>query len=191
MKLVNLSIKILVGIILFTFIISLSSENKSTITSTSESNLSHGIFLNDKLFKYKNLKKNQGKIKSTAKLSSLSRNKNPTQTATPNPTSNQPSAPSSKLGNQSTTKNTDSGLILHKGWIKYFKYYGKNGVSTKYPNSFKENKQFFEQSKYFPNADLKAKKDGIYEYISDPNYFFLDLFENSVTINSSLQVRNL
>jgi hypothetical protein len=206
MKLVNLTIKVLIGIILLTFIISLSSENKSkitstltstsTITSTSQSNLNHGIFLNDKVFKYKNLKKNLGMIKS--KSSSGTGSRDPTQTATPNASvnanpNNSPnptSTQSSAEGNKDANMNKDSGSILHQGWVKYFKYYAKNGNAISYPDSFRENKQYYEQSKYFPNADLKAKKNGIYEHISDPKYFFLHLFENLVTINSSLYVNN-
>lgn len=179
MKLVNLSIKILVGIILLTFIISSSSENKSKITSTStvatESNLNHGIFLNDKVFKYKNLKKNLNRIRSKSEPAAA-----PIAPATPSA----PSDPTSTGGNQSAKKQ-ESGPILERGWIKYFRYKGKNGI----PKEFKVNNQFYEQSKYFPNANLKAKKDGMNQYISDKNYFFFFLFENSFTINSSLLVR--
>ena len=75
---------------------------------------------------------------------------------------------------------------MQKGWIKYFRFSGKNGSSVKHPDSFKENKQFYEQAKFFPNATLKEKKDGFFEFIRDPHFFFLHLFEQIITLNSSL-----
>lgn len=214
MKLVNLSIKICIGIILCTIVLSNSSENQNEISSTSSSssaselNLNHGIFLNDKLFKYKNAKKALSKSKnknlaknkntSTLNMKGKSANTNLSKTnlkKTPgnnnNKASNNAASQSAHAANQNNPGKTKQieGPILHKGWIKYFKYSGKEGNGTKHPDSFKENRQFFEQPKYFPNANLKQKKDGQYEFIRDANFFFLHLFENNLSINSSLHVR--
>ena len=212
MKLVIFPIKIFIGIILLTCVITFSTENKSksAITSTaassssSESNMNHGIFLNARLFKNKNLKKNLSKSKSktastnkntvankaatttAAKTKSSTTLKNPN----PNPPKKPENAPSNVANNKQKT-HVFEGPILHKGWIKFFKYSAKNGVDAKHPNSFKENRQFFEQAKHFPNADLKTKKDGFFEFIRDNHYFFLSLFENLIAINSSLYVRTL
>ena len=177
MKLVNLSIKIFIGIILCTIVFSLNSENKSANTASvaTESNLNHGIFLNDKLFKYKNAKKSLSKTKSkNAEEAKLTVKK---QT---------PPAPKTTTAKPVVV----NGPILQKGWIKYFKFSGKGGSSVKHPDSFKENKQFYEQSKFFTNATLKEKNNGIFEFIRDPHFFFLHLFEHIITLNSSLHVRN-
>jgi len=212
MKLVIFPIKIFIGIILLTCVITFSTENKSksAITSTaassssSESNMNHGIFLNARLFKNKNLKKNLSKSKS--KTASTNKNtvankaatttaaKTKSSTTLKNPNPNPPKKPENAQSNVANNKQKThvfEGPILHKGWIKFFKYSAKNGVDAKHPNSFKENRQFFEQAKHFPNADLKTKKDGFFEFIRDNHYFFLSLFENLIAINSSLYVRTL
>lgn len=195
MKLVNLSLKIFIGIILVTLVFSFNTENKSAVSasvsssSSSESNLNHGIFLR----KYKkvvskskttntNLNKNQNRAKTSVATNKFAKKVNNT------PVNNTPSTPNQPTGgnNQKTIK--IDGPILHKGWIKYYKIFGKSGLELKHPDFFKENSQFFEQPKYFPNADLNSKRDGIYQFIRDKNYFFLHLFENMISINSSLNV---
>jgi len=214
MKLVIFPIKIFIGIILLTCVITFSTENKSksAITSTaassssSESNMNHGIFLNARLFKNKNLKKNLSKSKSKtastnkntvankAATTTAAKTKSSTTLKNPNPNPNPPKKPENAQSNVANNKQKThvfEGPILHKGWIKFFKYSAKNGVDAKHPNSFKENRQFFEQAKHFPNADLKTKKDGFFEFIRDNHYFFLSLFENLIAINSSLYVRTL
>lgn len=208
MKLVNLSIKVFIGFALFTmiFTFSTSTENKSnlkssvsakasatvsatstaTVSSESEMNLNHGIFLNDRLFKYKNAKKNLSKTKSRSLNKNPPQNQNQAKKSTnQNNNQNNQGKPN---GNSNGKTKTFEGPILHKSWIKYFKYSGKVGMESSHPNSFKINRQFYEQPKYFPNADLKTKKDGFYEYIRDPKYFFLHLFENMVGITSSRHV---
>lgn len=203
MKLVNLSIKIFVGIVLISFIVASNTENKNELTSTtsseSENNLNHGIFLNDKLFKYKNAKKaslSKSKL-NTAKAKNQIAKKTTTTSTTKNAkvaNSNTATVKSTSTANTKSNNNPNShhvmdGAILHKGWIKYIKFSVKNGNESNHPTIFKENRQFTEQPKYFPNANLQSKKNGIYEFIRDPNYFLLFVFENHVNIVSSLQVR--
>ena len=181
MKLVNLSIKIFIGIILCTIVFSLNSENKSANTASvaTESNLNHGIFLNDKLFKYKNAKKSLSKTKTkNAEEAKLTVKK---QTPAPAPKTTAPAKAPLVI----------NGPILQKGWIKYFRFSGKGGSSVKHPDSFKENKQFYEQSKFHPNVTLQEKQNGIFEFIRDPHFFFLHLFEHIIALNSSLHVRKL
>merc|ERR1712032_295563 len=184
MKLVNLSIKFFIGIILFTTVFSSNSENTSavTVSSSNESNLNHGIFLNNKIFKSKSAKNALSKSKSKNAVSAnitVKKVTPTTKTTAPKTSNNQSSGNNAK-------PQVINGPILQRGWVKYFKFSGKGGSGVKHPDSFKENKQFYEQYKFFPNANLKEKKDGIFKFIRDPNYFFLHLFEQIITINSSL-----
>lgn len=195
MKLVILP-KIFIAIILLTFVLSNNTENKGTSSNSLESkeknelNLNHGIFLNQKLFKSKaatakkaTIKKSKAKNKtSKSNLSSANKSKN-------NPSSTSGSNTPQNNKNNSNSKSMDlSGPILNQGWIKYFKYSGKNGQKMNV-SGFKENEQFYEQRKFFPNVDLKEKKNGNFEYIRDKEYFFFSLFESVLSINSSLHFK--
>jgi hypothetical protein len=192
MKLINLPIKFFIGIILLTIIFCNNSENKNSITVTlttnlqEKNNLNHGIFLTEKLFKSKLANKNLSKKSMTVtKTNILTKEKEKEKGKSKiNLTKNK----TTKLNNQSNNPISFTGPILHKSWIKYIKFSGKLGLKKNLPTSFNENEQFFQQMKYFPKANLESKKDNLYEYIRDKQYFFLYLFENVISINSSLQV---
>jgi hypothetical protein len=147
--------------------------------------------MKDKVTKYKAKKAlSKSKSSSTKKATSTSRNRveqapapAPSPAAAPAPAGASDASPGS---NQKSGQ--PSGPILQKGWIKFFKFSTRYG--TVLPNSFTINTQFYEQKKYFPNADLKKKVDGVYEFIRDNKFFFLHLFENKLSINSSLFNKN-
>lgn len=197
MKLVNFSIKIFIGLLLLISVaVCFKTENTFSSESRSETALNHGIFMKDKVFKYKGKKAvSKSKSFSTKKASSNSKNRLE-QSPLPSATAPTPAAASAAAGSASSSSNSSSsgsnksaqpsGPILHKGWIKFFKFSTRYG--TVLPNSFSINTQFYEQLKYFPNADLKKKVDGVFEFIRDNKFFFLHLFENKLTINSSLHV---
>lgn len=194
MKLVNLSIKLFVGIVLVTFIVASSTENSSEMTSTvsSESELNHGIFLNDKLFKYKNTKK-AALTKSKAKTTAVT--KSQATTAKKATTSNKVAAKKDIVSGTDQTKNLkthmsektikEDGPILQKCWMKYF----KNTIDKQNKNvSFIENRQFFEQPKYYPNYNRDAKLNGEWEFIRDKHFFRIHLFENMISVTTSRHV---
>jgi len=261
MKLNTFPTKIFIGIILFAFVLSNNTENEtiSAVTNTAnsqdKSNLNHGIFLKEKMFKSKAAKKNALKNKKiTSNLSSktssgnnLTKSKstfgtNSKSTFGTNSKSTVATKSKSTVGtnlkstvgtnskstvgtNSKSTVGTNSkstvatnlkstlgtslksktstnvvgrndekpweleGPILQQSWIKYFKYTVKDGNKNILPSNFKENEQFFEQAKYFPNANLEEKKNGIYKYNRDSKFFILYLFENLISINSSLYVK--
>ena len=197
MKLVNLSIKIFISIILVTFIVASTTENSAEMTSTvsSESELNHGIFLNNKVFKYKNAKK-AVLTKTKAKTAAVAKNQVANKVAvkkaaTTTSTNTNKVANTAAVKKQTPTYNSEKtinsdGPILHKCWVQYFKYAEVGGKKNL---GFKENLQFYEQPKFFPNADLNTKKDGLWEYIRTKNSFFLHLFESMVSFTSSRHVR--
>lgn len=176
MKLFNLVTKLVATVIIGNIIFTLCSENTNTIQLanknklTEKSNLNSGIFLREKVFKYKNVKKaaahgsnsnhNTAAIKSTAKTNT----------------------------NNRVRDIETNGPILHQGWVKYFKY-SDGQVNAPLPKGFETNPEFDEQKKNHRDEDYSQRNtDGTFNYIRDKNYFYLNLFENVVTINSSREV---
>jgi len=148
----------------------IQSANKNKNTSLEKANLNSEIFLREKVFKYKNVKKTSA------------HNSNTNQNT---------SAIKSSIKTNAKTRVKEikiKGAILHKGWVKYFKY-SDGAINAPLPKGFEINPEFDDQKKSHRDEDFKQKNlDGTFDLIRDKNYFYLHLFENVVTINSSREV---
>lgn len=176
MKLINLVTKLIASVILGNIIFAMCSENTNTIQITNQNTFSEKakvnseIFLREKVFKYKNVKKasthNQNTIQNRAAVKSTEKTKN-----------------------KNRVKDIETnGPILHQGWVKYFKY-SDGAINVPLPKGFEINTEFEEQKKYHRDENYSQKNlDGTYDLIRDKNYFYLNLFQNIVTINSSREV---
>lgn len=180
MKLFNLITKLVASVIIGNIIFAMCSENtntnhlanKNTSTEKTKANLNSGIFLTEKVFKYKNVKK--------AAAHNSNQNQNTARTK---------STVKSNTFNRVSDEEIN-GPILHKGWVKYFKY-SDGAINAPLPKGFEINPEFDEQKKYHRDEDYKQSNlDGTFDLIRDKNYFYLHLFENVVTINSSREVFN-
>jgi len=182
MKLFNLLIKTIISILILASIFINCFENTNTIqlqnknTATEKSKLNSEIFLTEKVFKYKNVKKakTENTFTSNKAISNLKT--------------------SSKIKTENSLKKKAldieaTGTVLYEGWIKYFKY-SEGVINSPLPKGFAINPEFQQQGKNFPNVDFKQKNsDGSYDYIRDETYFYLHLFQNILTINSSKMVK--
>jgi hypothetical protein len=81
------------------------------------------------------------------------------------------------------------GPIYFKAWVKYFKYSDKELSEANFPNKFYSNNFYLEQFKANPNINLaEVDLDKTLKYIKDPSYFWLNVFENTLTVLSYKQV---
>lgn len=188
MKLVNLSTKIFLGIILANIIFAICAENTNTANLSNKNKIKEKnhvnseIFLTEKVFKYKNAKKLNLKSTYTSRSNTNLSHKNTVQAKVKMETISL---------NQIQNKALDpeiTGPVLHQGWIKYFKY--SDGVlNAPLPKGFDVNPEFAQQKKNFPDENFKEMNvDGTFDFIRDQHYFYLHLFENIIAINSSKQV---
>jgi hypothetical protein len=176
MKLFNLVTKLIASVIIGNIIFAMCSENTNTIQSAikntflEKANLNSEIFLREKVFKYKNVKKASAHNSNTNQYTSAIKS-------------------SSKTNAKTRIKEIKiKGAILYKGWVKYFKY-SDGAINAPLPKGFEINPEFDEQKKSHRDEDFKQKNlDGTFDLIRDKNYFYLHLFENVVTINSSREV---
>ena len=82
--------------------------------------------------------------------------------------------------------NVGGGPIYFSNWIKFFKYHSKTGQK---PSTFFKNNHYFKQFKTNPTADLNSKDEkGVYNFIRSEKYFFVNLFEDSITISTDKHV---
>ena len=189
MKLFTISIKILLGMMLGSMILVMCAENTNTANLSNKNKIKEklhvnsGIFLTEKAFKYKNLKKTNLKSTYTSRANANLTTKNSAQAKKKTETNAQHSIKNKALNAEIT------GPVLHQGWIKYFKY-SDGVINAPLPKGFDINPEFADQKKYFPHEKYTEKNnDGTYDFIRDKNYFYLHLFENLIAINSSKKVR--
>jgi len=183
MKLFNNFLKFLVSIFIVNFISVMCFENTNTAlmnnknTFTENSKLNGGIFMTERVFKYKNVKKARAENRHNTRYTSNIQNNNGLNL-------------NSGIKTQ-TTLNKKAKMIdgnqpiLFRAWIKYFKY-SDGIINTPVPKGFNFNPEFYEQKKYYPNDDYqKRNKEGQYDFIRDKNYFYLTLFQKALVFNSN------
>ncbi len=171
-----------------------SNNNSNQILSKENSKLNGGIYLTENMEKHRKTRLNSEINSHSSNLIRASNKKNVISNQD-NPSSQDGVSAALLQKNQAPKRDSPveppkSGTIMHKGWVKYFKFTNQN-VNKVTPKEFIKNPAFYEQMKYFPKEDFTAKNsDGVYEYIRGENFFYLSIFPGYFIFNQSKKVKN-
>jgi len=164
------------------------TELRSQSESTEKINLKTKIFLESKMLKHKKA--------AAANVKTFESNADPekNEETVPKPAES-PSAQAEQFNKGEpiadiTYNQRDAATqspVLFQGWVKYFKL--SESMSKSLPKKFFRNGEYYEQMKIYPGVDYAAKNPkGEYNFIKNPDYFYLVVFKNLVSIFSSKQV---
>lgn len=168
-----------------------SNKNLNQNLSQENSKLNGGIYLNESMEKHR-------KARLSVEYVSKNRNSNLNRAAikknvlpkqeNPLPKSSFSPAVLQKPNVEKPAELPKNGSIIHKGWVKYFKF-SNEALTILTPKEFLKNPGFYQQRKYFPKEDFsKPNSEGEFEFIRNENYFYITIFPGYILFNQSKKV---